>query len=89
MILKVPSNDGSWYIIGDIDSIRHYNSDCKVSDDESGDEFIDAMAPIGGVKSREHTIIIRAKKLNGKIVRIKSDFAVYLCNNEGKTIEKL
>lgn len=98
MFLKVftPNEEGGvWQIVGDISTIYHYRSTKKETmadvkwacdidifaiDNSDGSEV-----PVGG-RTR---LFLLSTQTNGKKVSVISDFPVYLCNEEGKTIDKL
>lgn len=89
MLVKFHGNPG-WIILGDIIDVD-YQYIAKTGDQGvMADEHYEAVPGIGEVEpANPERLLLLCKRKNGRTVAVKSDFPIYLLNDEGKTIEKL
>jgi hypothetical protein len=89
MIIKIQQN-GGWLFIDGIESVSCYNIPDGSSDEKLSEENYDLVyyghSPNVG---RPTSVLVRARREDGKEVGISCDLDCYLLNDSGKTIERL
>ena len=89
MIIKISEGMG-WQLIGDIQDMRYWYQDRTEDENIVADEFWESIAdPAKMPVSKSGRLHILAFRKNGRTIGIKTDFTIYVCNDDGKTIEKL
>jgi len=97
MILKIERyNEQDWYMLDDIRKVskKHFEQDfSKDFDDFIDDIFIidygDYLKNNGKKQKSRNVVRLICRLSNGNEFSVLFDTAAYLCNDEGKTIEKI
>lgn len=84
MILKIKDEKG-WYVVDNIEELHYQIVDKKEARNsrEVDYEIVDPN------ERRKDGILLDLKKKNYEDSIVLTDFPIYLCNDNGKTIEKI
>ncbi len=94
MILKIRTmvaGEPNWQIIGEIESIgyRRIDKKTRLSEKFHPDFYVMALDNKGKINESIVDFVYVYATQKGKVVTICSNMAIYLLNDDGKTIEKI